>query len=161
VNSTAIGTLISVAALTRIVVVQDYSMFPVVNAILNGTSAVLIATGIILIRRKRRVAHKRVMLAAVVTSSVFLVSYLYYHAHVGSVRFQGHGYSRPVYFSVLLSHTVLAAAVVPLVVVTVVRGLRGRFDRHRASARWTYPVWLYVSVTGVLIYLMLYHVYVA
>lgn len=153
--------LISAATLTRIVNVQDYSIFPVVNAILNGTSAVLIATGIILIRRKRRVAHKRVMLAAVVTSSLFLISYLYYHVHVGSVPFQGHGYARPLYFSVLLTHTVLAALVVPMVIVTVVRGLRGRFDRHRASARWTYPVWLYVSVTGVLIYVMLYHVYAA
>jgi uncharacterized membrane protein YozB (DUF420 family) len=139
--------------------VQDYSVFPVLNAILNGTSAVLIATGIVLIRRKQRLAHKRVMLAAVVTSTLFLISYIYYHAHVGSVRFQGQGYSRPVYFSVLLSHTMLAVLVVPLVLVTLVRALRGRYERHRASARWTYPVWFYVSVTGVLIYVMLYHLY--
>jgi len=131
-------------------------VFPVVNAILNGTSALLIAIGIVLIRQKRRTAHKRVMLTAVVTSSVFLVSYLYYHAHVGNVHFQGQGISRPVYFTILISHTLLAATVVPLVLVTVTRALRGRFDRHRSAARWTYPVWLYVSVTGVVIYFMLY-----
>jgi uncharacterized membrane protein YozB (DUF420 family) len=136
--------------------VHDYSLFPVLNAFLNGTSAVLIATGVVLIRRKRRTAHKRVMIAAVITSTLFLISYLYYHANVGSVRFQGQGLVRPVYFAILLTHTVLAAGVVPLVLVTVVRALRGRFERHRASARWTYPVWLYVSVTGVVIYLMLY-----
>jgi uncharacterized membrane protein YozB (DUF420 family) len=139
--------------------VHDYSVFPALNAVLNGTTAVLIAIGILLIRRKHRMAHKRVMLAAVITSSLFLLSYLYYHVHVGSVRFQGHGISRPVYFGVLLTHTVLAAAVVPLVLLTLIRALRGRFERHRASARWTYPVWLYVSVTGVLIYVMLYHLY--
>jgi putative membrane protein len=136
--------------------VHDYSVFPVVNAILNGTSALLIAFGIVLIRQKRRTAHKRVMLTAVITSSLFLISYLYYHAHVGNVRFQGHGLSRPIYFTILISHTILAATVVPLVLVTVTRALRGRFDRHRSSARWTYPVWLYVSVTGVVIYFMLY-----
>jgi uncharacterized membrane protein YozB (DUF420 family) len=139
--------------------VHDYSIFPVINAILNGTSAALIAIGIVLIKRQRQVAHKRVMLAAVVTSSVFLISYIYYHVHVGSVRFKGHGLSRPVYFSILITHTVLAAVVVPLVLVTVTRALRGNFDRHRVSARWTYPVWLYVSVTGVVIYFMLYHLF--
>lgn len=138
---------------------NDYSLFPVVNAILNGTSAVLIATGVLLIRHKRQKAHKRVMLSAVFTSSLFLVSYLYYHSNVGSVRFQGQGHSRSIYFAILFSHTVFAAAVVPLVLVTLTRGLRGRFDSHRASARWTYPVWLYVSITGVLIYVMLYQVY--
>lgn len=135
---------------------NDYSIFPALNAVLNGTSAVLIATGVFLIRRQRRTAHKRVMIAAVVTSALFLVSYLYYHAHVGSVRFQGQGLVRPVYFAILLTHTVLAAVVVPLVLVTLTRALRGTFEKHRASARWTYPVWLYVSVTGVVIYLMLY-----
>jgi putative membrane protein len=139
--------------------VQDYSIFPIINAVLNGTSALLIAAGIILIRRRQQVAHKRVMLAAVVTSSLFLISYLYYHVHVGSVRFQGHGYSRPIYFAILASHTILAALVVPLVLVTLTRALRGRFDTHRASARWTYPVWLYVSVTGVVIYIMLYRLF--
>lgn len=140
---------------------NNYSVFPVLNAILNASSAVLIAAGVLLIRRQRRTAHKRVMIAAVITSTLFLISYLYYHAHVGSVRFQGQGMARPLYFSILLSHTVLAATVVPLVLVTVSRALRGRFDKHRASARWTYPVWLYVSVTGVVIYVMLYHLYAA
>ncbi len=135
---------------------NDYSVFPVVNAVLNGTSALLIASGIVLIRRKRRTAHKRVMLTAVATSTLFLISYVYYHAHVGSVRFQGHGLTRPLYFTILISHTLLAATVVPLVIVTVSRALRGRIERHRKSARWTYPVWLYVSVTGVVIYFMLY-----
>ena len=138
---------------------NDYSAFPALNAFLNGTSAVLIATGILLIRRKRRVAHKRVMLTAFVTSSVFLASYLYYHAHVGHVRFAGQGLSRPVYFAILISHTILAAAIVPLILLTLVRAFRGRFDRHRLIARWTYPVWLYVSVTGVVIYLMLYKLF--
>jgi putative membrane protein len=136
-------------------------VFPILNAVLNATSACLIATGIVLIHQKRRIAHKRVMLTAVVTSSLFLISYLYYHAHVGSVRFQGQGLPRHVYFTILISHTILAAAVVPLVIVTLVRALRGRFERHRASARWTYPVWLYVSVTGVVIYFMLYQFFAA
>ncbi len=140
---------------------SDYSVFPVINAVLNGTSAVLIASGLVLIRQKRRAAHKRVMLTAVVTSTLFLISYIYYHAHVGSVRFQGHGLTRPLYFTILISHTLLAATVVPLVIVTLSRALRGRIDRHRASARWTYPVWLYVSVTGVVIYFMLYHFFAA
>jgi uncharacterized membrane protein YozB (DUF420 family) len=136
-----------------------YSMLPAVNAVLNATSAVLIACGVSLIRRRHRQAHRRVMLAAIVTSALFLISYLVYHAHVGSVHFPGQGWSRPAYFAILLSHTLLAAAVVPLVIVTVVRALRGRFARHRQIARWTYPVWMYVSVTGVIIYLMLYHLF--
>jgi uncharacterized membrane protein YozB (DUF420 family) len=139
----------------------DYSLFPALNAALNGTSAVLIATGRILIGRGRVLAHRACMIAAVVCSSVFLLSYLWYHAHVGSVRFQGQGIVRPVYFTILISHTLLALTVVPLVIVTLVRGLRGRFARHRAIARWTYPIWLYVSVTGVVVYVMLYHLYPA
>jgi len=99
------------------------------------------------------------MISAVVTSSVFLISYVYYHAHVGSVRFQGQGWSRPIYFFILITHTVLAAATVPLVLVTLRRALRGDFERHRAIARWTYPIWLYVSITGVIIYFMLYHLF--
>ena len=133
--------------------------FPTINAILNATSAILITTGIVLIRQGKRTAHKRVMLAAVVTSTLFLISYLWYHAHVGSVHFPGQGWPRPVYFTILTTHTILAAATVPLVLVTLTRALRGRFDRHRASARWTYPVWLYVSVTGVVVYVMLYHLF--
>src|SRR5207302_5169722 len=99
------------------------------------------------------------MISAVVTSSLFLVCYLYYHAHVGSVHFPGQGWVRPLYFTILLSHTILAAVVVPLVIVTMTRGLRARFDRHRALAQWTFPIWLYVSVTGVVIYLMLYQLF--
>ena len=137
----------------------DYAIFPALNAGLNATSAVLIATGIGLIRTGRRQAHRGVMIAAVVSSSLFLASYLYYHYHVGSVRFPGHGWVRPLYFGILITHMVLAAVVVPLVIVTLARGLRQRFDRHKAIARWTYPIWLYVSVTGVVIYVMLYQLY--
>lgn len=139
----------------------DLTVFPAINAALNGASAVLIASGRVLIRRKLVVAHRACMIAAVVCSSAFLVSYLYYHAHVGSVHFRGQGIIRPVYFAILISHTLLAAVVVPLVIVTLARGLRGRFDRHRVIARWTYPIWLYVSVTGVVIYVLLYHLYAA
>ena len=136
---------------------QDYSIFPAIDASLNGASALLVATGVGLIRRGRQAAHRACMIAAVAASSLFLCSYLYYHAHVGTTRFPAHGWIRPVYFSVLLTHTILAAIIVPLVILTLSRALRGRFDRHRAIARWTYPVWLYVSVTGVVIYLLLYH----
>lgn len=135
---------------------QDFSIFPAINASLNAASAVLITIGVALIRRGRRRAHQAFMIAAVSTSSLFLASYLYYHAHVGATRFPAHGWIRPVYFAILLTHTVLAAAIVPMVIVTLSRALRGRFDRHRALARWTYPAWLYVSVTGVVIYVLLY-----
>jgi len=137
----------------------QYAIFPVLNASLNGTSAALLLTAHRMIKRGRIAAHSVLMLTAVVTSSLFLISYLYYHWHVGSVPFQGHGWSRPVYFSILVSHTTLAAAIVPLVIITLSRALRGRFDRHRAIARWTYPLWLYVSVTGVVIYFMLYQLF--
>src|ERR671937_997131 len=139
----------------------DYAIFPVINATLNGTSALLIATGRVLIRRGRVPLHRACMIAAVLCSTAFLSSYLWYHAHVGSVRFQGQGAVRPVYLAILASHTLMAAVVVPLVAVTLVRGLRARFDRHRAIARWTYPIWLYVSITGVVIYVMLYQLYAA
>ena len=129
---------------------------PALNAVLNATSAVLIATGWTLIRRGRREAHKRVMLAAVACSAVFLVSYLTYHYQVGSVRFQGQGPIRTVYFAILLSHTILAVVIVPLVLITLNHGLRERYDRHRRIARVTMPLWMYVSVTGVVIYWMLY-----
>ena len=134
----------------------DYSVFPAINATLNGASAVLLTTGRILIGRGRISAHRACMIAAVATSSAFLACYLWYHAHVGSVHFAGQGWSRPVYFTILISHTLLAVAVVPLVLITLTRGLRARFDRHRAIARWTFPIWLYVSITGVVIYVMLY-----
>jgi uncharacterized membrane protein YozB (DUF420 family) len=129
---------------------------PVLNAVLNATAAVLLVTGFALIRRGRKRAHRRVMLAAFAVSIVFLTSYLVYHAQVGSVRFRGTGALRAAYLTILFTHTVLAAAVPPLALVTLSRALRGRFDRHRAIARWTLPVWLYVSVTGVVVYWMLY-----
>ena len=129
---------------------------PALNACLNATSFVLIVAGWILIRRGQRLAHKRVMLAALASSTLFLVSYLTYHAQVGSVRFQGQGPIRTLYFAILLTHTVLAVVIVPLVLITVSHGLRERFDRHRRIARVTMPLWAYVSVTGVVIYWMLY-----
>ena len=140
--------------------VNNFSIFPTINATLNGTSAVLLVTAHSMIKRGRVATHRGLMLAAVTTSSLFLISYLYYHAHVGSVHFQGQGWSRPLYFTILISHTILAAAIVPLVIITLSRALRERFDRHRAIARWTYPIWLYVSITGVVIYFMLYHLFV-
>ena len=139
----------------------DYTNFPAINATLNGTSAVLIVTGRGLIKRGRIAAHRTCMIAAVVSSSLFLVSYIYYHAHAGVIRFQGQGLVRPVYFSILITHTILAAIIVPLVIITLARAWRGTFDRHRAIARWTFPVWLYVSITGVVIYVLLYHLYAA
>jgi len=137
----------------------QYAMYPVIDASLNGTSAVLLVVGRGFIKRGRMAAHRAVMIAALVSSSFFLVSYLYYHWHVGSVHFQGRGWSRPVYFSILISHTILAAAIVPMILITLSRALRERFDRHRAIARWTYPLWMYVSVTGVIVYLMLYRIF--
>jgi uncharacterized membrane protein YozB (DUF420 family) len=138
----------------------DYSIFPKINATLNGCSAVLLVTGRALIGRGKIAAHRAAMLAALVTSSLFLASYLYYHYHVGSVHFRGMGRSRPVYFAILISHTTLALVIVPMVIVTLARALREQFDRHRAIARWTFPLWLYVSVTGVIVYLMLYQIFV-
>jgi uncharacterized membrane protein YozB (DUF420 family) len=138
----------------------QYASFPVIDASLNGTSAVLLLIGRGLIKRRRMAAHRAVMITALVSSSLFLGSYLYYHWHVGSVHFQGQGWTRPVYFSILISHTILAAVIVPMIIITLSRALRERFDRHRAIARWTYPLWLYVSVTGVVIYVMLYKLFV-
>ena len=141
----------------------NYSIFPVINASLNGASAVLLYVGHGFIKRGRMAAHRASMIAAVVTSSLFLACYLTYHyllyhyAHSPSKHFQGQGWWRPVYFTILISHTSLAVVIVPLVLITLARALRQRFDRHRAIARWTYPLWLYVSVTGVVIYVMLYH----
>ena len=129
---------------------------PTLNAVLNATSAGLLAVGYVLIRRGRRQAHENVMQAALVCSALFLVSYLTYHAQVGSVRFQGRGPIRTVYFTILISHTILAVVIVPLVIVTFVRARQRRFDRHRAIARVTLPLWAYVSVTGVVVYWMLY-----
>lgn len=130
---------------------------PTLNAILNATAALLLVCGAILIKKRRIAQHRSVMLAAFGVSSAFLVSYLIYHAQVGSVRFQHTGALRTAYLSLLLTHTVLAATVPVLAIITLNRGLSGRFDRHRSIAKWTLPVWLYVSVTGVVVYLMLYH----
>lgn len=135
---------------------EQYARFPALNAALNGTSAALLLSGRWFIARKNTVAHRASMVTALFTSGLFLASYLYYHFHVGSVHFEGTGWSRPLYFTILISHTVLAATVVPLVIVTLSRALRSRFPQHRAIARWTFPIWLYVSVTGVLVYFMLY-----
>lgn len=133
------------------------SKLPTVNAILNATSAVLLVWGYLLIRRRRIETHRKVMQTAFATSCLFLVCYVVYHAQVGSVRFQGTGAIRAIYLSILGTHTVLAAAVPVLAIITLRRGLAGKYDRHRRIARWTLPVWLYVSVTGVVVYLMLYH----
>ena len=140
---------------------SQFAIFPVIDASLNGTSAILLVTAHSMIKRGRMAAHRALMITAIVTSSLFLSSYLYYHWHVGSVPFQGKGWSRPLYFSILTSHTILAITIVPLVIITLTRALRERFDQHRAIARWTYPLWLYVSVTGVIIYFMLYHFFAA
>lgn len=138
---------------------EQYAFFPALNATLNGTSAVLLVTGRTLIRRGRMAAHRACMIAAVSASALFLCGYLYFHWHVGNILFLGQGWSRPVYFSILISHTVLAVVIVPLVVITLSRGLRARYDRHQKIARWTFPLWLYVSVTGVIVYFMLYQWY--
>jgi uncharacterized membrane protein YozB (DUF420 family) len=140
----------------------DYSIFPKINATLNGSSAVLLVTGRVLIARGKRAAHRAVMLTAFATSSLFLACYLYYHwpGHGGIVYFRGTGWIRTLYLSILYSHVVLAMVIVPMVLITLTRGLRGQFDRHRAIARWTFPLWLYVSVTGVIVYVMLYQVFV-
>ncbi len=130
---------------------------PTVNASLNAIAAILLVWGYSLIRRKRVQTHRKVMIAAFVTSSLFLVCYLVYHAQVGSVRFPKTGPIRTVYFTILITHTMLAATVPVLAIITLRRGLTARYDRHRKIARWTLPIWLYVSVTGVVVYLMLYH----
>ena len=144
-----------------------FTVFPAINATLNGASAVLLLTGRRLIAQRKIQQHRAVMISAVITSSLFLVCYLTYHAllqiyaHGAITRFQGTGISRPIYFSILLSHTILAVVTVPLVLITLNRGLKARFDKHRAIARWTFPIWLYVSVTGVVIYFMLYQWFAA
>ena len=135
---------------------MDVHSLPAVNATLNATAAVLLITGYRLIRQKKIDAHRRVMLTAFAVSIAFLVCYLIYHAQVGSVRYQHSGPIRMVYFAILTTHTILAAAVPILASITLWRGLHASFPRHRAIARWTLPIWLYVSVTGVVVYLMLY-----
>jgi uncharacterized membrane protein YozB (DUF420 family) len=136
--------------------VIDYTQLPTVNATLNGIAAVLLVIGWVLIRQRKIQAHRAVMLSAFACSILFLVSYLVYHYQVGSVRFQGTGAIRTVYFAILISHTLLATAVPFLAAITLFRALKERFAKHRAIARWTLPIWLYVSVTGVVVYWMLY-----
>ena len=130
--------------------------FPAVNATLNAISAVLLVTAYVLIRGGHITMHRRFMIAACVTSTLFLACYVTYHLQVGSVRFPRQGFVRPLYYTILITHVTLAMTVLPLAIVTLSRGLKRRFDRHRAIARWTLPIWLYVSVTGVLVYVLLY-----
>jgi putative membrane protein len=138
---------------------------PAVNASLNGLSAGFLTAGFVFIRRKNRIAHRNCMLAAFATSTLFLVCYLTYHGylalvlHRGPTRFVNPPQWRPVYLTILLTHTVLAVAIVPLALITLSRALRQRFDRHKRIARWTWPLWMYVSVTGVVIYFMLYQIF--
>jgi uncharacterized membrane protein YozB (DUF420 family) len=129
---------------------------PALNATLNAISFVLLVIGFYFIRRRQWRIHRAFMIAALVTSALFLTSYVIYHAQVGSVPFKGTGWIRTVYFAVLIPHVILAAAIVPPILVTVSRGLSARYDQHRRIARWTLPLWLYVSITGVIVYLMLY-----
>ncbi|MBI3933742.1 MAG: DUF420 domain-containing protein [Acidobacteria bacterium] len=132
-------------------------LLPTLNAVLNSLSALFLVNGYLCIRRKKIAAHKASMISAVGTSTLFLISYLVYHYHIGSRHFEGQGWVRPVYFSILLSHTILAATIVPLVIMTVRRAWKGNFQLHARIARRTLPLWLYVSVTGVAVYFMLYH----
>jgi uncharacterized membrane protein YozB (DUF420 family) len=138
---------------------MTYSDLPLINASLNGASAVLLTSGFIFIRRKQQAAHANCMIAAVICSIVFLICYLTYHAHVGATHFREPAWFRPYYLTLLISHTILAVIIVPLVIITVTFALRGRFASHKKIARWTWPIWMYVSVTGVLVYLLLYQIY--
>ena len=137
----------------------EISDLPALNATLNGISAIFLTAGYLFIRRGRQAAHKRCMLAALVASTAFLTSYVIYHANTGSKPFAGQGGIRIAYFSILITHVVLAATILPLALTTAARGLRAQYTRHVKVARWTLPIWLYVSVTGVVIYLLLYQVY--
>jgi len=129
---------------------------PAVNATLNAISGILLFTGYLLIRKRRIEQHRRCMIAAFAASSLFLICYVIYHAQVGSVRFTREGFVRPLYFSILITHVTLAVVVLPLAILTLSRGLQAKYPKHRAIARWTLPIWLYVSVTGVLVYVLLY-----
>jgi uncharacterized membrane protein YozB (DUF420 family) len=138
-----------------------YSALPHLNALLNGASATFLVAGYFFIRRRRVTPHLACMVAALCSSALFLVSYLVYHYFHGTTRFAGRGLVRPLYFAILGTHTVLAAVILPFILLTVTRAARGEFQRHRRVARWTFPMWLYVSVTGVLVYLLLYRLYPA
>jgi len=129
---------------------------PAVNASLNATASVFLVCGYVLIRRRQIALHRACMIAALGTSVLFLICYIVYHAQVGSVRFPRYGFVRPVYFTILITHVTLAVTVLPLAIITASRGLRGDYRRHKRIARWTFPIWLYVSVTGVLVYVLLY-----
>jgi putative membrane protein len=132
---------------------------PALNAVLNATSAILLSAGYRFIRRRQITAHKRCMLTACATSALFLMSYLTYHYYVGSMPFHGQGWVRPLYFTILISHTTLAATIVPLAIITLFRAWKADFRKHARLARWTWPIWMYVSVTGVIIYVMLYQLF--
>ena len=134
----------------------DYSVLPTVNASLNALSGVFLLVGYVLIRRRRIDAHRNAMLGAFTSSTLFLISYVVYHAQAGSRPFAGQGTLRHVYFAILISHVILAAAILPMAITTLSRGLRGRYPEHKRIAKWTFPAWMYVSVTGVVVYLMLY-----
>lgn len=134
----------------------QYAYFPALNATLNGTSALLLLSGRLLIARKRIAAHRACMIAAMSASAILLICYLFFHFEVGNIRFLGQGWSRPVYFSILITHVTLAIVIVPLAILTLSRGLKARYPQHRAIARWTWPLWMYVSITGVIVYFMLY-----
>lgn len=136
-----------------------FSVLPHLNACLNASSFLLLTSGYFFIRRKRVTAHRNCQVAALSASVLFLISYLTYHAHHGVTRFAGQGIARPIYFTILTTHTFLAAVIVPFVIITVRRAKRGEFQRHKRIARVTLPMWLYVSITGVVVYLMLYHLY--
>lgn len=133
------------------------SDLPTVNATLNTISAVLLTVGFLMIRRRKIIAHRNCMIAAFVVSGLFLTSYLIYHYHAGSTPFEGSGWIRSIYFAVLIPHIILAATILPLALITLYLALRKRFTKHRRIARWTLPIWLYVSVTGIIVYWMLYH----
>ena len=137
-------------------IAEQYAYFPALIAGLNGTSAIMLVSGRYLIARGRVAAHRACMIAAVAASALFLACYVYFHAHVGDILFLGRGIWRTIYFAILIPHVVLAIVIVPMVIVTLSRGLRARYDRHRAIARWTFPLWMYVSITGVIVYFMLY-----
>jgi uncharacterized membrane protein YozB (DUF420 family) len=135
--------------------VQD---LPAVNATLNGLSACFLALGFVFIKRGQKIAHRNCMIVALVTSTLFLASYLYYHAHAGRTVFPDNWF-RPIYLTILLTHTMLAVAMLPMILITVFHATRGQFEKHKKIARWTWPIWMYVSVTGVVIYLLLYQIF--
>ena len=137
---------------------MNLSDLPALNACLNGTSTILLTAGYIFIKRKNEKAHRNCMVAALVTSSLFLASYLYYHFHAGRTVFPAHWF-RPIYLVILLTHTVLAVVIVPLIIAAVVQAIRGRFESHKRITRWAWPLWMYVSVTGVVIYVLLYQIF--